>query len=251
MENKDAYNELSIIMTEKQKVIDQLISERNSLLKIISHDIRAPFNQIFALLKLMELEMPELAEKHGEYWNRLYQSAISGLEMVKNLNELRSLEQGNLIVNIENIDLVDLIGQSVKNFKLQTRIKGQIIHFDPKEKSVELKTDPQVLKKLLDAILSNAVKFSPASGNISILLSSSQGKVRVEINDEGPGLTQTEMAKIRIKFSKLGPMPTGGESSSGLGMYLADQYAGMLGCDLDITDREGGSGLSVALTLPA
>jgi signal transduction histidine kinase len=249
MENSDAYNEISIIVAEKQKIIDQLTFENNSLLKTISHDIRGPFNQIFALLQLMELEMPDTMEKSRDYIDRMYQSVISGMELVKNLQELRNIDQGKVSIHKEETDLAMLINKSINSFRIPGRIKKISIDFTSPDVPVNIFTDPVILKKSLECVLSNAIKYSPLGSKVTVQLSQLDDAVCLEVLDMGPGIIEKELSEIYKKFVKLSPSPTGGESSSGLGMYLANELLTYLGYGIKIENRTNGTGLSVRILI--
>ena len=88
MENSASYRDIDLILAEKQKIIEKLQKENQSLLKIISHDIRAPFTQLFAMMQLLDLENgDEISPSQRHYFDRMYHSLANGMEMVKNLQD--------------------------------------------------------------------------------------------------------------------------------------------------------------------
>jgi signal transduction histidine kinase len=81
--------------------------------------------------------------------------------------------------------------------------------------------DENIMQEILENLLSNAIKYSPPAHNIYVYLSiTPEDKVRCEIQDEGPGLSESDRAKLFGKFTRLSAKPTGGEHSTGLGLFI-------------------------------
>jgi signal transduction histidine kinase len=88
---------------------------------------------------------------------------------------------------------------------------------------------------VLDNLLSNAVKYSPADKEVFVKLVSQDGTVTFSVKDEGPGISPDEQGQLFQHFRKLSARPTGGESSSGLGLAIAqrivEEHQGSIGVD--------------------
>ena len=76
--------------------LKQLKDEKYHLLKLVNHDIRSPFNRIFALLQLFEMESGEVSDQQKEYLDSMYLSILSGLEMIQNLRDMREIDAENI-----------------------------------------------------------------------------------------------------------------------------------------------------------
>jgi len=83
-----------------------------------------------------------------------------------------------------------------------------------------VKGDTLRLKEILDNLVSNAVKFSPLDGVIDVRVESVEDRIRFEIRDSGSGLTPDDLTRIFGRFQRLSTQPTGGESSTGLGLHI-------------------------------
>lgn len=249
MDNEQAYKDISLILAEKQRVIDQLTEEKNSLLKIISHDIRAPFNQMFALLQLMELEVENVTLEQKNYLDKMYHSVIGGMEMVKNLHDSRAIDQDKISVRIEPVNISMLLKQAIRNFSIQARLKATEIDLDDRLDNLSVHTDGILVKKIIENILSNAIKYSENGSSVRITARAEDGGPVISITDQGPGLKEEEISHITEKFRKLGPKPTQGEGTTGLGMYLAEKFAELINGSLLVKNADK-KGLEVILRLP-
>jgi K+-sensing histidine kinase KdpD len=228
MDNNPSYKDIDLILAEKQKIIDKLKKENQSLLKIISHDIRAPFTQLFAMMQLLDLEDRGITLTQRHYFDRMYQSLASGMEMVKNLHDVRALDQENITVVKEEIRLIPIIEKVNQSFSKLAELKSIKINFEKGRLDPEIKTDFYVLEKILSNVLSNAIKYPDNGTEVSVKLEKRGADIIIIYEDSGPGIPQDELTRIFDKYTKCSPKPTMGESTTGLGLYLAKHLAELI-----------------------
>jgi signal transduction histidine kinase len=94
------------------------------------------------------------------------------------------------------------------------------------EKFFILDRELLVLMQVMDNLVSNTIKYSPHGKNVYVRLKASNEKVRVEIQDDGPGISEEDMKKLFGKFARLFARPTGGEHSTGLGLSIVKKNGG-------------------------
>jgi signal transduction histidine kinase len=104
----------------------------------------------------------------------------------------------------------------------QAEAKLQRIHASAEDGCL-VEGDEDWLRQVLENLLGNAIKYSPPRRSIFLSVARAGGSVRVEVRDEGPGLTEDDRAKIFGRFQRLSARPTGGESSTGLGLSIVKQ----------------------------
>jgi signal transduction histidine kinase len=242
------YKESAIESNEKTELINRLEEEKKNLLKIISHDIRGPFNQIFALLRLFEMDSKQINENQRIYIDKMYIAVIGGMEMVKNLHDSRSIDNGVVTLNPEKFRIKQLIGQSVRNFSIQTRLKNITIDIVNITDDPEVFTDKVLLLKVIDNVISNAIKYSELQKTINISFENINGRVHIKVEDHGQGLPENELPMIFNKFQKLSSKPTLGEGTTGLGMYLAKTFMDMMKGDIHV-EKNTSSGLTITIIL--
>jgi len=102
----------------------------------------------------------------------------------------------------------------------RAKTKDINIHYTPRENS-NVYVDLTSIKQIVDNLVSNAVKFSPKDSNIFIGIEKNEDYYELHVKDEGPGLTPNDMTKVFNKFTRMSARPTGGEISTGLGLYIA------------------------------
>jgi signal transduction histidine kinase len=205
------------IKTELQALKD----EKYHLLKLINHDIRSPFNRLFALLQLFELDSGELTPQQEEYMNSMYLSILSGLEMIQNLRDMREIDAGNIEISIETISLPEILQNSIRSFSRQMELKKISVKIESVDSDMEIVTDGYYLQRVVENVLSNAIKFSKSGKEVLVNARCTDGTCQIEITDFGEGIKQNEAHMLFQKFKKLSSFATGGEGSLGLGLHNA------------------------------
>lgn len=250
MDSDSPYRDFDLILADKQKTIDKLKKENESLLKIISHDIRAPFTQLFAMMQLLDLENEDINPTQQHYFDRMYHSLACGMEMVQNLHDARTLDQESISVVHEEIRLIPLIEKVSQSFERLAALKSIKISFEKGSIDPEIRSDSYILEKILAKILSNAIKYPADATEVKITLEKRGDEHVIVIEDGGPGIPNEELVKIYDKYSKLSTTPTMGESTTGLGMYLARKFASLIEGRIEVSNVSDQGGLRVKIFLP-
>ncbi len=229
--------------------IEHLKEEKYFLLKLINHDIRSPFNRIFALLHLFELEAEGASLQQKEYIDSMYFSILSGLEMIQNLRDMREIDAGHIQVDKHEFDLIDMITKAIRSYSKQIELKHLDLLTELLPAPFTVTTDEYLLQRVIENVLSNAVKFSKDGKNIAVTLQHKNGDVFIEIQDAGEGIRQNEEHLLFEKFKKTSSLATGGEGSLGLGLYNARFFIEKLNGDLRL-NRNGKPGASFIIRVP-
>lgn len=216
------------IKTELQALKD----EKYHLLKLINHDIRSPFNRLFALLQLFELDSGELTPQQEEYMNSMYLSILSGLEMIQNLRDMREIDAGNIEITNDIISLPEVLQNSVRSFSKQMELKKIVVKLESIVNGEEIVADGYYLQRVVENVLSNAIKFSKSGKEVLVNARCTDGTCFIEIKDFGEGIKQNEAHMLFQKFKKLSSFATGGEGSLGLGLHNARAIITMMNGDI-------------------
>jgi signal transduction histidine kinase len=170
-------------------------------------------------------------------------------DLVKNLLDSSAAESGQLTLRREPVDLAALVREAVPALGDRTARKNQPIEItaDP---HCAVAGDARRLRQVLDNLVDNASKFSPPDTTIRLVVARSAKHVRLEVHDQGPGLTEEDRRSLFQRFRRLSATPTAGESSNGLGLALAHDLVTQHGGRIWAEPRSSGG--SVFITeLPA
>ena len=233
--------------------LEALQQEKQKLISIVSHDIKSPLNRIYALVQLLQMDPNNFTDEQKNFLEKMHIVVADGLDMIRNLVDYRSIENNSITLFPEAIHLQNFIQSSVTSFLNVASKKG--IKLMVESESVLLHTDKQCLQRAVDTLLSNALKFSFPGKKVWVRAKAGPDKTAIiEIEDEAFGFKHDELPELFQKFKKFTARPTGGESSTGLGLFIARSMIEKTGGKILCLNREGvGSTfrLVVPVTLPA
>ncbi len=169
--------------------------------------------------------------------------------LVNNILDINRIEQGNNFITWESIDLHEVIKQQVKMFKEQTDRKGIAIRVEETADSYSILTDRNSLMRILENLISNAIKFSRPNTLVLIRVSLENEYVKLEVKDQGPGIAKEDLPKLFAKYQSLGAKPTGGERSTGLGLSIVKELVHCLKGNITVESTEN-KGTSFIVGLP-
>jgi signal transduction histidine kinase len=219
-------------LSEKNKQIEQqnlelnsLSEEKNELIGIVVHDLKNPLASAISVTDLFLEE--KVTEDQKEYLDLIQKSLNRMNGLVAKILEIKVLESSTLQINNSFLDVKEVTQQVIASLKVQSSNKGIEIKEELDDCSVNL--DRSLLVQILDNLLSNAIKFSDRDTIIYVRLKGSVNTVRFEVQDQGPGISKADQPNLFLKFRKLEARPTGGETSTGLGLSIVKKYVEAMG----------------------
>lgn len=226
-------------LRSKKEAAEAAYKAKGELLAIATHDLKNPLSAISGLVELM-LETKraepdvETAAQDVEFLETIQDAARHMLEVVRGILSNEGVEQQELTK--EDVNLSELCADVVHMSATAAEKKGLMLVSEIQHGAI-VTGDPTRLREALDNYISNAIKYSPSEKCVTVVLRGIPGEALVEfgVRDEGPGLTDDDKAKVFGKFKKLSAKPTGGESSTGLGLSIVktiiELHGGEVGCD--------------------
>jgi len=246
--------ELEVLVRERTKELSQLNEElrqanqlKSELLSIAAHDLKNPLQAVLGYAEMIIHQRPSESALETKI-NKIHQASLGMLGLINELLESARIESGRISLEIAPLEIGALARSVVENFSLLARQKGQTIEFEAVE-PCRVQGDKYRLKEVLENLVGNAVKFSPHQKRIWVRVERAGPVVRVEVRDEGPGLTDADKDQIFGRFQRLSARPTGGESSTGLGLSIAKQLVEMHQGTVSV-ESEPGQGCRFIVELP-
>jgi signal transduction histidine kinase len=213
----------------------------------LAHDLRNPLTSVVMGADLLRLG--NLPPEHGETVRRLRTHAQKMTRLIDDLMDAEAIESGQRQFQLTRVDLTRAVRAAVEAFAEPAALKQLRLELKLPGESLHAETDEGALRQVIDNLVSNAVKYSPAGKPIEITLRAEAGEARCIIADQGPGLGPDEIERLFSKFGKGSARPTGGEKSSGLGLWIAkrvmDALGGRIWCE-----SEPGQGARFLVALP-
>lgn len=235
-----------LLAKEKAEESDRL---KSAFLANMSHEIRTPMNGILGFTSLLKN-----AQLSGETQNRyievIQKSGDRMLSTVNDIIEISKIETGQVKLNLELVDLLELKDGLCDLFKHEAEQKNIAFEciISPHEGSLPLKTDKAKLTTILSNLLKNAVKFTE-SGFIRSSFLIEEKYIRFVIEDSGIGVAQERQDAIFNRFEQADIYDSKVHEGSGLGLAIAKSYVEMLGGEIGL-ESQPGKGSRFYFTLP-
>jgi signal transduction histidine kinase len=245
-------------LAEANLGLDESNRLKSEFLANVSHELRTPLNSIIGFTELLE----ELARSEGDanpkrrrYLQNILTSGRSLSEMISELLGMAKIEAGRMEVNIEQTsvgDLVEGLGRIMRPQAEARRIELETavgIHVPM------IETDPGKLQQILYNFLSNAIKFTPPEGKVTLSADrvtrqdNSLG-VRIAVADSGPGIPEDMQDVIFEKFRQIDAGHTREHTGTGLGLAICRELAKLLGASVSfVSEPDRGATFFVDLPL--
>ncbi|MCB9230218.1 MAG: tetratricopeptide repeat-containing sensor histidine kinase [Bacteroidia bacterium] len=236
--NQHKINTQQKLILERNMELEDLNRERDGLINIVAHDLRSPINKSTGLLKLIELAGP-LNEEQKSFIDMILQVNERGQELIADLLSLSEIQQGQLELSREKIDLQLFIEDLVTGYRHQSEAKNIPIDLDLPDENLYINSDRNAMTRILDNLLSNAMKFSQPQTRVKVSVLTQGEKIGIAIKDEGPGISEEEQKKLFKMFQKLSARPTAGEQSTGLGLAIVRELSNKLGGNIGVKSKLG------------
>ncbi len=226
-----------------------LNEEKNLLIGLVAHDLRGPVGRVNALVDMLRLEGRNLTSEQHEYLHMILQSNEHLLALIDRILNVEAIEAGRFALSPERLDVAALFSEQLTDFKAGAARKNIALLGQWPNEPTYGTVDRNFLAQILENLLSNALKFSYPGSRVFVRLRTDGAWLYLEVQDEGPGLSAADQARLFGKFQRLSAWPTGGEPSSGLGLSIVKKYVelmqGKVWCK-----SEKGKGATFVVQLP-
>jgi signal transduction histidine kinase len=213
---------------------------RRDLLANVSHDLRTPLTTLRAHLETLQMKRSELTEdERGEYLQvAMRQSRRIGL-LVEQLLEAAKLDAGQVTVNVENFLIGELLQDVVQKFALAASDRGVVLDAEIVSATTVVNGDIALLERVLDNLIENALRHTPAGGRVTVAAEPHGDAVRVAVRDTGAGLTPAEAERVFDRFYRGDPNRSSTAGQSGLGLAIVKSILELHGTTIAVDSRPG------------
>lgn len=236
------------LLDERKETIVELEKAeklRAQLFRIASHDLKTPLNNIRMAEHLLRKTVdPSKDTDQMLDTIKLTIQSMSGI--ITNFLDMVELQAGHINIKLKPIDLTDVVYNVLTQYEISASKKN--IKLKMGKISGWVTADAARLVQVASNLVSNAIKYSPHDTTITVYTKTKGDYEYLYVSDEGPGIPETERLQLFTEFGKLSTRPTGGESSTGLGLWIVKHLItlqkGTVGVEFPDT---GGSAFWIAL----
>ena len=228
---------------------------KNEMLGTIAHDLKNPLAVILGRAEMMTMLSRGLPEdKVPPFAAQIDHLRVAAQRMTRIVDVSLAdamADAMDISINRRRIDLGDVA-------RMVATLSAGLAEAKDQRLLVEIETplpaycDPDRMAEAIDNLVSNAVKYAPVGGTVSLSAYASKGRVNVRVADSGPGLTAQDLGRLYGRFQRLTAQPTGGESSTGLGLSIVRKIVELHEGEISVEDQSilGGAAFTLSLTTP-
>ncbi len=223
---------------------------KSEFLANMSHELRTPLNAVIGFSEIMSQEMfgPLGAAKYNEYAFDIGKSGQFLLDVINDILDMSKIEAGRVELEPADVDLRNVM-EDVLRLVAPRAAEGKIALSLDLKKEVNVFADRRAIKQVLINLISNAIKFTPEGGSVTVRISATFETVSVQIIDTGIGIPQRDIEKLGRPFEQVENQFTKSKSGSGLGLAISKSLVDLHGGSLKITSKVG-QGTTVHVDLP-
>jgi signal transduction histidine kinase len=238
-------------LEEENRRVQEVNQLKSEFVSLVSHELRTPLTAISGYLDLLlEAQGTLSPAKNQELLAIVKRNTERLVKLIDDLLDLSRIESGKIELRATAVDIVALITEVVGLLQPQIEAKGQLLSFDPTQSLPAVAGDVERIRQILINLLSNAHKYTPQGGRIWLTADAEDGWVRINVRDNGIGLSPDEQARLFDRFFRARRPATQGVEGSGLGLPITRLLVEMHGGRITVTSAPG-KGSTFSFTLPA
>ena len=247
-------------ITERERINQELIKARDDaesaakakslFISSMSHEVRTPLNIVIGYSQLFVDAATTSHEEMNEYGKEIFKAGSHLLELVNEILDLASIEDGNTEQNLKAVNIIPIIMSSINISENLAKENAVTMSFlNSEQKGVYVIADKVRFNQIMLNLLSNAIKYNNKNGSVSISVSKNEiDNVVIEISDTGKGLLEEDIDRLFEPFDRLGA-----ERSSilgtGIGLTITKQLIENINGEIHVQSTEG-VGTTFSISLP-
>jgi signal transduction histidine kinase len=225
---------------------------KNEILGTVAHDLKNPLGVILGRTEMLTELIGASSSKESitAQVEHIRDATKRLTSMVDHLISDAMADAFDITIRREPVDVAGLVGEVVDANQPLAANKQQVIAVSAPPNFVTM-CDADRMREAIDNLVSNAIKYSPIGGKITVLVSHEQCNTVIRIADEGAGLSPEDLGRLFGRFQRLSAKPTAGESSTGLGLSIVKRIIDMHGGQVTADSSGPGQGSTFTVMLPA
>lgn len=239
--------ELGLSLDWMRQRITELENQKNRFLQHMSHELKTPLTSLREGSELLsEGTLGELNDNQAEVARLLRHNVLRLQQQIENLLRFSVAQSQQVSLNISSFAIAGLLEEVLREHQLPIRNKS--LQTEIEVEDVEVSSDREKLRTVIDNLLSNAVKYSPPGGCLRIAVQCLPEHLEIDVQDEGPGIPEAERDRIFEAFFQ-GSIPAkSAVKGSGIGLSVCRAYVESLGGEIAV--KPSGRGARLCVLIP-
>lgn len=235
-------------LSEQLRLMDEA---KSHFVSVAAHQLRTPLSAIKWTLKLfLDGDLGAITSSQKEYIKSVYETNESMNKLVNDLLDVSRIESGRLKYDFKEVNVADVINKVVDLFSVEAQNKNIKLIFEETPNLLGmLKFDVEKIQMVLENLISNAISYTPAGGQVVVTLREEVDKIKISVADTGIGIASKDLPQLFNKFFRLDGAVKMVPNGTGLGLFISRSIVLRHGGTIDVQSEEG-KGSVFSLTLP-
>jgi signal transduction histidine kinase len=237
-------------LEDKRRELEVANRHKSEFLANMSHELRTPLNSVIGFSDvLLERMFGELNEKQADYLEDIRSSGEHLLSLINDILDLSKIEAGRMELALSTFDPGVTLENTVTLVRERAARDGVELDLEVDDRLTAWTADERKFKQIVLNLVSNAVKFTPQGGKVTVRASCSDGGMEVAVTDNGVGISPEDQALVFEEFRQVGADYTTKVEGTGLGLALTRKLVELHGGRIWV-ESDKGKGSTFTFTLP-
>jgi cell cycle sensor histidine kinase DivJ len=236
-------------LQEARETAEQQNAGKSRFLANMSHELRTPLNAIMGFSDIMRQRLfGPMSERYGEYADLIHESGAHLLELINDVLDMSKIEAERFELAREEFDARDAIAAVLRLMRGQADRAGISLRGVLSAESLEADADRRAVKQIAFNLISNALKFTPKGGSVTVTAQPVGQMLEIVVSDTGVGISPEDLARLGRPYEQAGDADQR-QAGSGLGLSLVRAFARLHGGEMTMVSRLG-EGTTVTVRMP-
>ncbi|MCA9970406.1 MAG: HAMP domain-containing protein [Anaerolineales bacterium] len=245
-----AFNEMAAQLQQAAREREEVEALRRDLIAWTSHDLRTPLTSIRAMVEALHDGLVTDEPTVRRYYRTVLADVIHLNDVIDDLFELAQLDAGGLVFDRARHDLADLVSDALESFQALAQQRGVRLAGEVGPEQTPVLLNAAKISRVLNNLLSNALRYTPAGGQVRVTVLRVREGVQVTVTDDGPGFEPQDLPRIFEQFYRGEQARSRATGGAGLGLAIARGIVEAHGGRIWADNRPSGGAL-VGFMLPA
>jgi cell cycle sensor histidine kinase DivJ len=236
-------------LDEARAKAEQQNAGKSRFLANMSHELRTPLNAIMGFSDIMRQRLfGPMSDRYAEYAELIHESGAHLLELINDVLDMSKIEAERFELSREDFDARDAIAAVLRLMRGQADRQGVSLRGELSAESLEADADRRAIKQITFNLVSNALKFTPKGGSVTVIAQPVGEMLEIAVTDTGVGISKEDLARLGRPFEQAGDADQR-QAGSGLGLSLVRAFARLHGGEM-IMESKLGEGTTVTVRMP-
>ena len=232
---RDAFNRMADKIREQVESLQETDRLRRELISNVSHDLRTPLASMHGYVETLLLKNDSLSEAERlRYLEITRKHSLRLRRLIGDLFELSKLDSASIEPSLETFSLAELLQDVTQEFELEAQKRGIALEVQAPSRTTLVHADIGLIQRVLENLLRNALKYTPAGGSITISLDPQPDRVAVAVADTGCGIAECDLDRIFDRFYRSEQGEEGRSTSAGLGLAIVKRILDLHGSRITV-----------------